>query len=127
MQGDWLLTSTLSAQQLVSISYTTYPLDLIVLKVEPGITGGKLGVGFGGNWSGYVGASGKVSMLLPWTDFAGLDRGQVYVGGEVDVMLFTLNLNFGLYGHTYGDNDARDMVILAGIGYTFFIASSTTL
>ena len=90
------------------------------MQVEPGLGGGKLNIGLGGNYQYTIGAALKMSLLHTWLlPMGGVDVNQTYIGGEFEWMFKGVNFNIGLYGHMAGTNPKRDMIFSAGIGIGF--------
>jgi len=119
-KGAVALGAKLTTPQLVSVSATIYPYHLWLVQFEPGIGGGKLNVGLGGNWEYTIGAAVKFSMLQTWGfPIGGVATNQTYVGGEVELMWQGVNMSFGLYSHVSGSKTNRDIIVSAGLGIGF--------
>ncbi len=119
-QGTVAMGAKLSTPQLVSVSVTTYPYHLWLVQLEPGVGGGKLNVGLGGNWEYTIGMAFKLSLLQTWGyPIGGIETGQTYVGGEFELMWKGVNMTIGLYSHNAGDHKIRDTILSAGIGIGF--------
>ncbi len=110
----------LTTPQLLAGSVTVYPYHLWLVQLEPGLGGGKLNVGLGGNLGYTLGAAVKASVLHTWfMPVGGIDENQTYVGGEAELMWKGVNLSFGLFGHVAGESSDRDMIVSASLGIGF--------
>ncbi|MBN1482759.1 hypothetical protein EH223_12290 [candidate division KSB1 bacterium] len=119
-QGTVAMGAKLTTPQIVSVSASFYPYHAWLVQVEPGLGGGKLNVGLGGNYRYTIGAAIKMSLLQTWLlPMGGLEKNQTYVGGEFEWMFKGVNFSIGLYGHIAGTNPRRDMIFSAGIGIGF--------
>ena len=91
-----------------------------LIQIEPGWSGCKYQIGYMIFWaeSGIGGATlFKLSLLQTWDDPIGIEKDQIYLGGEFEVMgMYILNLNIGAYGHISGDVDDDNFLLSAGIG-----------
>ncbi len=119
-QGTVAMGAKLTTPQIAAVSFSFYPYHAWLVQVEPGIGGGKLNVGLGGNYEYTIGAALKMSLLQTWLlPMGGVDKNQTYIGGEFEWMFKGVNFNIGLYGHMAGTNPSRDMIFSAGIGIGF--------
>ena len=119
-QGTAVVGVKLTTPQIVSFSVSYYPYHAWLVQVEPGLGGGKLNIGLGGNYEYTIGAALKMSILQTWLiPMGGVDKNQTYVGGEFEWMFKGVNFNIGLFGHTAGTNPQRDMIFSAGLGIGF--------
>ena len=119
-KGTAALGLKLTTPQILAFSLSTYPYHLWLVQFEPGIGGGKLNVGIGGNWEYTLGAAIKASLLQTWlAPIGGVEKNQTYIGGEFEMMWKGVNLSLGLYGHLFGDDNNRDMIVSAGLGIGF--------
>jgi len=119
-QGTVAMGAKLTTPQIVSFSLSFYPYHAWLVQLEPGLGGGKLNIGLGGNYRYTIGAGIKMSLLHTWgSPMGGLDVNQTYVGGEFEWMFKGVNFNIGLFGHIAGENPSRDMIYSAGIGIGF--------
>jgi hypothetical protein len=119
-QGTAAVGLKLTTPQIVALSVSYYPYHAWLVQLEPGLGGGKLNVGLGGNYRYTVGAALKMSILHTWLNpMGGIDKNQTYVGGEFEWMFKGVNFSIGLFGHTEGTNPQRDMIISAGLGIGF--------
>ncbi|MBC8183907.1 hypothetical protein H8E88_22665 [candidate division KSB1 bacterium] len=119
-KGTVALGAKLSTPQLLSVSASIYPYHLWLVQFEPGIGGGKVNVGIGGNWHYTIGAAVKFSILQTWGfPIGGVAPNQTYVGGEMELMWQGVNMSFGLYSHVSGSDANRDMIVSAGLGIGF--------
>lgn len=119
-QGTVAMGAKLTTPQIVSVSASFYPYHAWLVQVEPGLGGGKLNVGLGGNYRYTIGAAIKMSLLQTWlVPMGGVVKNQTYIGGEFEWMFKGVNFCIGLYGHIAGTNPQRDMIFSAGIGIGF--------
>ena len=119
-QGTVAVGVKVTTPQIVSASLSFYPYHAWLVQVEPGLGGGKLNVGLGGNYRYTIGAAIKMSILQTWLHpMGGLDKNQTYVGGEFEWMFKAVNFSIGMYGHTAGTNPTRDVIFSAGLGIGF--------
>ncbi|MBN2000166.1 hypothetical protein JW935_21635 [candidate division KSB1 bacterium] len=119
-RGTVAMGAKVSTPQLVSVSVTTYPYHLWLVQLEPGVGGGKLNVGLGGNWEYTIGMAFKLSLLQTWGyPIGGIEAGQTYVGGEFELMWKGVNMTVGIYSHNAGENKTRDTILSAGLGIGF--------
>jgi hypothetical protein len=119
-KGTSALGVKLTTPQLLSVSASIYPYHLWLVQFEPGIGGGKINVGLGGNWHYTIGAAVKLSILQTWgLPIGGIEPNQTYVGGEMELMWQGVNMSFGLYSHVSGSETNRDMIVSAGLGIGF--------
>ena len=119
-KGTVAMGAKLTTPQLLSASATIYPYHLWLVQFEPGIGGGKLNVGLGGNWNYTIGAAVKFSLLQTWgLTIGGIKQNQTYAGGEMELMWQGVNMSFGLYSHVAGAKSERDIIVSAGQGIGF--------
>ena len=119
-RGTAAMGVKLTTPQIASLSLSLYPYHAWLVQLEPGIGGGKLNIGLGGNYRYTIGAGIKMSLLQTWgSPMGGVDKNQTYAGGEFEWMFKGVNFNIGLYGHIAGENPTRDMIFSAGIGIGF--------
>lgn len=89
----------------------------LLFQIEPGYGGLKSGVGVGGVDSlGYLGGL-KLSHYRTWSDFAGLDSGEEYIGLDATLSGFLSSFTLGVY--TGLDDEASDFLFSAGWGFGF--------
>lgn len=118
-QGSFHLGAKVGTPQIAAVSVAYFPLSAWFLQFEPGIGGGKLSLGFGGVEDKY-GLAIKASALQTWGwPVSGVETGQTYAGGEIELMFNRISLSLGTYGHVAGDDPDRDILISVGIGYGF--------
>lgn len=119
-QGTSAMGIKLTTPQIVSLSLSYYPYHAWLVQFEPGLGGGKLNIGLGGNYEYTIGAALKMSILQTWLfPMGGTERNQTYVGGEFEWMFKGVNFSIGLFGHIAGANPTRDMIFSAGLGVGF--------
>ena len=119
-KGTVAIGAKLTTPQLLSVSASIYPYHLWLVQFEPGIGGGKVNVGLGGNWHYTIGAAVKFSILQTWGfPIGGVASNQTYVGGEMELMWQGVNMSLGLYSHVSGNDANRDMIVSAGLGIGF--------
>jgi hypothetical protein len=126
----------LSAPQIVSGSYGVLigPLDApprpegapppekmfiphgLLLQVEPGIGGGKIGVGYAKGLLNVGGAGVKAFYMRTWGRPVFVERNRSYAGVEADATLF-LKLSVGVMRSI--DDGPRDTAFTGGIGFGF--------
>ena len=91
----------------------------ILLQIEPGVAGGKLGIGYGRK-EGTGGDAIKAVLLRTWGDPVLADENATYVGLEASVSVFALRLGLGpLYRVTDVDEDDSRWSSILGIGMGF--------
>ena len=119
-RGSSAMGLKLSSPQLLSFSYTTYPYHFWLVQLEPGIGGGKVNVGIGGNWRYTIGLAYKASMIHTWIKpIGGIKSNQTYLGSEFEIMWRGVNLTFGEYSHFAGNAPERDVIVTVGLGIGF--------
>ncbi|OPL18415.1 MAG: hypothetical protein AVO35_06110 [Candidatus Aegiribacteria sp. MLS_C] len=101
----------------------------LLVRLEPGLSGGKLHVGFRSAFSilffpavasDICGSVLYGSVLYTWNDpWGGLENDQTYLGTEFRATAVPLVLSFGLYGHVAGNDDEHDWLFSAGGGIGF--------
>lgn len=98
------------------------PSSGLLVRVEPGISGGKFHLGlrslFGMLSIPVASVDVTGSLMRTWNDpWGGVEGGQTYAGGEVRLGLRVLVFTAGYYEHLAGDGDDRGIWSLgAGIG-----------
>ena len=116
----FMVGARISTPQIASVSLTYRPTELWFVQVEPGVGGGKAGLGIGGSWDYHFGLGLKSSLLYTWgKTWGNVETGQTYAGGEGILMISGLNLTFGLYSHIDGDDPDKDMLVSVGAGIGF--------
>jgi hypothetical protein len=126
----------LSTPQILSASYGLFigPLDApaqppgtppretmyiprgLILQVEPGIGGGKVGVGFAKGVLNVGGAGVQAFYLRTWGKPIFVDKNRSYAGIQADATLF-LKLSVGVMRSI--DDGPRDTAFTGGIGFGF--------
>lgn len=94
----------------------------VFIQVEPGPGGGKLHLGVGAATGGFgviYGAGIKASVLRTWDDPIDRESNQTYVGAELELMVYWINLNAGAYTHVHGNDTDSDWIFSDGIGLGF--------
>lgn len=95
-----------------------------LIRLEPGLSGGKLHLGTRHTFSMVlipvfsmdICASVMYTWNNPWT---GLENDQTYIGGELQVGAYLLMVSTGLYRHVAGGDEDHDWVFSAGAGLGF--------
>ncbi len=120
LEGSFVLFGAkLSTPQIAALSMTVMNYNGTLIQLEPGISGGKLNIGLGAEFFGY-GLGIKASILQTWgSPLGGIEADQIYIGGDFEIMVNWVSLNMGMYGHSAGDDDDRDVILSIGIGYGF--------
>ena len=88
----------------------------LLLQVEPGIGGGKVGIGFAKGLLNVGGAGVKAFYLRTWGQPIFVDRNRSYAGVEADATL-VLKLSVGVMRSI--DDGPRDTAFTGGIGFGF--------
>ncbi len=128
-----VMAINVSAPQQLSFSFGTavsYPAPTfghhihgpdgrgVLFQVEPGLAGGKLGVGYAA-FGGMAGVSAKVVALRTWWNPWLAQSNTTYVGVETSIFLMGFRLALGpLYSVTSNDHGSR-WAFLGGIGIGF--------
>lgn len=95
-----------------------------VLRLEPGISGGKVHLGvrnmFLFSFIPIVSSEVSASVMYTWNDpWAGLSNRQTYLGAEYRAAVHTLVFTAGIYSHAAGDDDSKGWTGSFGIGLGF--------
>jgi hypothetical protein len=88
--------------------------DFWILQIEAGRGGGKLQFG-AGLWY-MVGGMAKASLMRTWGDPMEVEPDQTYVGVELELNVFQLHGDVGLYQRIVGD---RETLVTWGVGIGF--------
>ena len=88
----------------------------LILQAEPGIGGGKLGVGFAKGVLNVGGAGVQAFYLRTWGQPIFVDRNRSYAGIQADATLF-VKLSVGVMRSI--DDGPRDTAFTGGIGFGF--------
>lgn len=88
----------------------------LLLQLEPGIGGGKLGIGFAKGVLNVGGAGVKAFYMRTWGPSVWAEKNRSYVGVEADATLF-LKLSVGVMRSVGGG--PRDTAFTGGIGFGF--------
>jgi hypothetical protein len=88
----------------------------LFLQAEPGIGGGKIGIGFAKGLPPVVAGGVQAFYLRTWGQPLWNDTGRSYVGLQLDATLFA-KLSFGVMRRV--DSGADDIKITGGLGFGF--------
>jgi hypothetical protein len=96
----------------------------VLLRLEPGFSGGKLHLGVRNALSmvflPIVSADICASVMYTWNDpWSGLLNDQTYVGAEFRATAVPVIISFGIYRHVAGGDTEHDWVFSAGGGLGF--------
>ena len=91
--------------------------DFWIVQLEAGRGGGKLQFGVG-LWY-MVGGMAKVSLMRTWGDPMEVEPNQTYAGVELELNLFQLHSDIGLYQRIAGDADDKESLVTWGVGIGF--------
>ena len=92
-----------------------------LVQIEPGVAGGKIGVGLASTWTAFAppfttGRAIKLSYLRGWSEQGRLASGKDYAGVEADFSFIGLKGSVGLYKGVGRD---RGMLLTWGVGLGF--------
>jgi hypothetical protein len=88
----------------------------LLLQVEPGVGGGKVGIGFAKGLLNVGGAGVKAFYMRTWGPTLWAEKNRNYVGVEADATLF-MKLSIGVM-RTVGEG-RRDTAVTGGVGLGF--------
>jgi hypothetical protein len=99
----------------------------LLLEVEPGTGGGKLGIGVGviGGPEGRLlgapslGFAAKMALLRTWGHPVWASNSETYLGGEIDATIRWVKVSFGVLGRVQGSSDSKGTLVTAGAGFGF--------